>query len=151
MGDILRKERSHQIVLNALVNEFVSWKGLRVKVMKSGPSNLFPGGVEFHNHKSYMKEIIRGYDNTSLTTKMPYIFHMSWTLSMDNKVLYLEQMGEWYVSDMVTSTTSDGMQSCVGLNCCLQQPNITCHFRDKPSKIPCRDSPAIDEGGRSFW
>ena len=35
--------------------------------------------------------------------------------------------------------------------CCLAEPIIKCHFKDKPSKIPCRDYPAIDKGGKSFW
>jgi hypothetical protein len=28
---------------------------------------------------------------------------------------------------------------------------VICHYRDKPSKIPCNDSPAIDKGKPSFW
>jgi hypothetical protein len=30
-------------------------------------------------------------------------------------------------------------------------PTVVCHYRDKPSKIPCPDSPTIDKNGRDFW
>jgi len=74
--------------------------------------------------------------------KKPYIFHMSWTQNKDNKKLYFEQMGEWYTKESTT---------CTGVDCCLPQPNITCHYKDKPSKIPCKESPPIDKRGKSFW
>jgi hypothetical protein len=148
MGDSITHALSHQVVMNGLLNEFASWKGLRVKVWKKGGSNLFPGGVEFHYYFDYMKEILEGRRNASTSTNIPYIFHMSWTENKDNKRLYYQQMGEWYVNEEPNSI--DG-KVCSGVNCCLPQPNITCHFRDKPSKIPCRDSPAIQQGGHSFW
>ena len=60
----------------------------------------------------------------------PYIFHMTWTKNKDNKKLYFQQMmGEWYLKDS-----------------CLPEPNIVCHYRDKPSLISCKDSPPIDAG-----
>lgn len=136
MGDLIASTKSHQAALTALLNEFASWKGLRVKTWRMGDGNPFPGGVEYHRHKDYMKSLFAGEID-------PYIFHMSWTTNKDNKKLYFEQMGEWYVQED-TST-------CPPLDCCLPKPNITCHYRDKPSKIPCRSSPNIDKKGRSFW
>jgi len=135
MGDLISVTKSHQAALSALLAEFASWKGLRVKVWHKGGDNLFPGGVEYHLNKDYMKKFIANEIK-------PYIFHMSWTANKDNKKLYYEQMGEWY-------TQEDN--SCSGFDCCLPQANITCHFRDKPSKIPCKNSPPIDKGRPSWW
>jgi hypothetical protein len=47
MGDVIGATKSHQAALTALLNEFASWKGLRVKTFSRGDGNLFPGGVEF--------------------------------------------------------------------------------------------------------
>jgi hypothetical protein len=138
MGDTIMTTKSHQATLAALMNEFVSWKGLRVKVWHhSKLDNPFPGGVEFHRANAYMREFLNGTGSVN-----PYIFHMSWTENKVNKKVFFEQMGEWY-------TRED--ENCSGLDCCLPQPNITCHYRDKPSKIHCPKSPNIDKRGRSFW
>ena len=128
--------------MNDLLIEFSSSKGLRVKVVKKGDENMFPGGVEFHNKAKFMKEIIQG-------TRKPFIFHMSWTKSKENKQKFFEQLGEWYIGDDDAS-----YPNCQGLGCCLVEPNIKCHYRDKPSKIPCLDSPMIDSNKKksvSFW
>ena len=37
------------------------------------------------------------------------------------------------------------------LLCCAKEPLVTCHFSDKTSIIPCKDSPKIDPGGKPFW
>jgi Nucleotide-diphospho-sugar transferase len=141
MGDVIMATKSHQATLTSLLNEFVSWKGLRVKVWHYGRAdNLFPGGIEYHRSKAYMRDFLG--DKATID---PYIFHMSWTENKDNKKLFFEQMGEWYTKE----DKSGG--ACSGLDCCLAQPNITCHYRDKPSKIPCPNSPIIDKWGKSFW
>ena len=36
-------------------------------------------------------------------------------------------------------------------HCCSTTPFVNCHYKDKPSKIPCKDSEPIDKNGRSFW
>ena len=136
MGDLISSTKSHQAALSALIAEFVSWKGLRVKVWHKGGDTLFPGGVEYHQFKDYMRKFISG-------DIKPYIFHMSWTVNKDNKKLFYEQMAEWY--------TKDASSNCNGLDCCVAEPIITCHYKDKPSFIPCKDSPPIDKNGRSFW
>lgn len=155
-GDVIAKTTSHQAALTALLNEHMSWKGLRVKVFRRGEDNPFPGGVEYHRFKDVMQKILKfnqralnqrlGNDVQELESESelamePYIFHMSWTKNKDNKKLYFQQMGEWYLKE-----------SCLtGWDCCLRKPNITCHYRDKPSMIPCKDSPPIDAGRPSFW
>ena len=161
-GDVVAKTSSHQTALTALLNEHVNWKGLRVKVFLRGEDNPFPGGVEYHRFKDIMKRILRsnlhqlnqrlekpiepvkdkvGDGEARMAKVQPYIFHMSWTKNKDNKKLYFQQMGEWYLKD-----------SCLtGWDCCLSEPNIVCHYRDKPSMISCKDSPPIDAGRPSFW
>jgi len=135
-GDLIAATKSHQAALAALMAEFVSWKGLRVKIWRKFGTTLFPGGAEYHQSKDYMQRMIAGEFK-------PYIFHMSWTQNKDNKKLFFEQMAEWY--------TKKDDSGCNGLDCCVAEPIITCHFRDKPSFIPCKDSPPIDKGKRSFW
>eukprot|EP00538_Stauroneis_constricta_P000559 CAMPEP_0119545714 /NCGR_PEP_ID=MMETSP1352-20130426/385_1 /TAXON_ID=265584 /ORGANISM="Stauroneis constricta, Strain CCMP1120" /LENGTH=555 /DNA_ID=CAMNT_0007590301 /DNA_START=140 /DNA_END=1807 /DNA_ORIENTATION=+ len=136
-GDVIAATKSHQAALTAKLNEHASWKGLRVKVWNRGEDNPFPGGFEYHRKKDIMKSIFNGNPKTE-----PYIFHMSWTENKNNKKLYFEQMGEWYIKDGCTDGAFD---------CCLAEPDIKCHYRDKPSKIPCKDSPPIDKGRPSFW
>lgn len=135
-GDLIALTKSHQAALSAQIAEFVSWKGLRVKVWRKLGNTLFPGGAEYHNSKDYMKKMIAGEIK-------PYIFHMSWTQNKDNKKLFYEQMAEWY--------TKGDDSGCNGLDCCVAEPIVTCHYRDKPSKTSCKDSPPIDKNGRSFW
>jgi hypothetical protein len=102
----------------------------------------------------------------------PYIFHMSWTLNKDNKLLYFRQMGEWYLDDKCIQTSADdilarggdnidmqqqqdntngGEQTMMMQLCCHAEPLVSCHYRDKPSIIPCHDSPSIDKGKISWW
>eukprot|EP00535_Pseudo-nitzschia_heimii_P001403 CAMPEP_0197183574 /NCGR_PEP_ID=MMETSP1423-20130617/7889_1 /TAXON_ID=476441 /ORGANISM="Pseudo-nitzschia heimii, Strain UNC1101" /LENGTH=574 /DNA_ID=CAMNT_0042634163 /DNA_START=117 /DNA_END=1838 /DNA_ORIENTATION=+ len=135
-GDLIAQTKSHQAALAAQIAEFVSWKGLRVKVWRKFGNTLFPGGAEYHQSKDYMRRMIDGKIE-------PFIFHMSWTQNKDNKKLYYEQMAEWY--------KKEDDSGCKGLDCCVAEPIITCHYKDKPSKIPCKDSPPIDKNGRSFW
>jgi len=135
-GDLISATKSHQAAMSAQIAEFVSWKGLRVKVWHKNGNTLFPGGGEYHQSKDYMRRLIAGKIE-------PYIFHMSWTANKDNKKLYYEQMAEWYIKDEISG--------CSGLDCCVAEPIITCHFKDKPSFIPCKDSPPIDKKGKSFW
>jgi hypothetical protein len=141
MGDLVAATKSHQASLTALLNEFASWKGLRVKVwrmgLNDGSPTPFPGGAEYHRHNDYMRELVDEKIH-------PWVFHMSWTENKDNKKLFFEQMGEWYLQEDTSSCSSPA-------DCCLPQPNITCHYNDKPSKIPCKEAPRIDKKGKSFW
>ena len=138
---------SHQKTLVSTMTEHVTVYGLRAKVISKSDPEL-PGGYHYNQRSgSFMHDFFAGKVD-------PVIFHMSWTHSKDNKLKYLRQMGEWYVQDtciqheanQISGFAENGIQTC-----CSAEPLISCHYRDKPSKIPCRDSPPIDKGRASFW
>jgi len=84
-GDLVIKTDSHQQALIALLAEHVSLYGLRVKVLDRHMEE-FPGGYNYHQKSGkYMKAFFQGEIK-------PYIFHMSWTLNKNNKLLFLKQM-----------------------------------------------------------
>lgn len=138
---------SHQKAMVALMTEHVTLYGLKAKVVaKTEPE--FPGGFHYNQKtREYMKAFYAGEVD-------PYIFHMSWTLSKENKLKYLRQMGEWYVQEACIQqepNTITGFQENAVQTCCSAEPLVTCWFRDKPSKIPCLESPNLDKGRPSFW
>ena len=152
IGDRVIASGSHQIPLISLLSEYASLYGLRVKTWERNQIE-FPGGYNFHQrkHKNFMKDLMSGGTGSAKDT---YIFHMSWTNSKFNKIKFLQQMGEWYLEDTClegwgwADWSTDKLK---GKNCCAAAPVVTCHYRDKPSKIPCKDSPPIDKGARSWW
>ena len=81
---------SHQQALAALLDEHSSLTGLRVKTLGGYD---FPGGYHYHRkkEKDFMKDIATG-------KHVPYLLHMSWTKNKANKLLFLKQMGLWYVN-----------------------------------------------------
>jgi hypothetical protein len=142
--------------LVATMNEHVSLFGLKVKVLNRDMEE-FPGGYQWNQRSGkYMHAFYKGEVH-------PIIFHMSWTLNKDNKLLYFRQMGEWYVKDTciqkkrrqilgLSSPTAHVSEGPVLIEpCCAAEPLISCHFKDKPSIIPCIDSPNIDKGKAPFW
>lgn len=151
-GDLIYSTLSHQQALVALLNEHASLFGMKVKVF-SKEGTLFPAGYHFHQKPRYMKQLYSGKIH-------PYIFHMSWTDNKENKLLFLRQMGEWYVQEecieksvnhIFPARRGENRTDAYLSNCCSAEPLISCHYSDKPSKIPCKDSPTIDEHGTSFW
>ena len=160
-GDLILKTDSHQQALIALLNEHVSLYGLKAKVLARHEEE-FPGGYQFHQRsKEYMTKFFNG-------TYKPYIFHMSWTLNKDNKLLFFRQMNEWYVNEPCIdhkvndvlqlssngndmNTTAIGEMGTYSKTCCSATPIFSCHYRDKPSYKPCKDSPPIDKGRLSWW
>ncbi|KAI2494917.1 nucleotide-diphospho-sugar transferase [Fragilaria crotonensis] len=90
LGDLIQQSHSHQASLTSLLNEHASYRGLRVKVF-SRDTDTFPGGFHYHRDKAYMKKVIA-------KTISPYIFHMSWTESKEDKRKFFQQMGDWYVA-----------------------------------------------------
>ena len=148
-GDLIIACRSHQQILIALLEEYNSLLGLTVKVL-SREEDDFPGGYHYNMRKDFMRKMIDG----KIT---PYIFHMSWTLNKVNKVEYLHQMGMWYLNDKCVGQEvagillGDDASNDVRGACCSAEPIIKCHYSDKPSIIPCKDSPPIDKNGKSFW
>ncbi len=153
-GDLIFATHSHQVPLVALLTEHASMYGLRVKIF-ARTENEFPGGHAFHRRKELMKDIIAGIEK-------PYIFHMSWTHSKENKIKFFQQLGEWYVhgqcvqQPVAAIAGADADQVLRGDKtlldtCCVREPVVVCHYRDKPSKIPCKEFPPIDNGKPSFW
>jgi Nucleotide-diphospho-sugar transferase len=151
-GDVVFSSRSHQQVLIAFLNEHSSLFALKAKVIPR-TSVEFPGGYQFHQRsKLYMRSFFKGVHK-------PYIFHMSWTLNKDDKMLFFRQMGEWYVHHICIDTKVqdiDGIGATTtpdvfnGL-CCSNEAMFSCHYRDKPSIKACRKSPPKDRGKRSWW
>jgi hypothetical protein len=150
MGELIIASGSHQSVLNGLLTDQSSSMGLRVKVFQrdSPLGRDFPGGYHFHKRKNFMKDIIQG-------KKKPYIFHMSWTENKENKRRFYEQLGDWYVDDSCVGKPIKDIdvkgEKDLASRCCTAKPIVKCHFGDKPSKIPCKDSPMMDYDGKSFW
>jgi len=147
-ADQIMQSGSHQSALSAALNEHVSYRGLRVKIFPRDEDE-FPGGYHFHRGKMYMKDMLQG-------RRKPYVFHMSWTLNKENKRKFFQQIGDWYVQDKciegsIETIFAEGEVGDLTTTCCSAEPLLKCHFRDKPSKIPCRKSPMMDKGRRSFW
>lgn len=138
------------LLLIGLLTEHASSTGLRVKVFQrdSTLGQAFPGGFHYHKRKNFMKEVISG-------RRSPYIFHMSWTTNKENKQRYFQQLGDWYVNeDCVSKPLGDIVirkKKDLSGQCCSAEPIVVCHYRDKPSKIPCKDFPSIDHNAPSFW
>ncbi len=160
-GDLITAWNSHQAVLIALMSEHSSLTGLTVKVY-SKETEEFPGGLHFHQKKEVMKAIMSGNSKA-------YIFHMSWTNNKVDKVKFLQQLGEWYVNEQCVGKEAheiSGIELGAGgggitngtlsPNCCSAQPIFKCHYKDKPSKVPCPDSPYTlkkpgESADLSFW
>ena len=140
-GDQIMECGSHQQVLISLINEHSSLFGLRSKIL-SGKD--FLGGFHFHRDKVAMKNVI-------LQKTLPFIFHMSWTNDKTNKVLYLKQMGLWFVIEECANLGHFEIETEKSTSCCSKEPLFSCHYKDKPSLKPCLDSPTIDKNGVSFW
>jgi len=124
MGDVVMNTGSHQAAMTALMAEHSSWKGLRVKVINRDEPD-FPCGYHFQRKQSFVRDMLAGKND-------PYIFHMSWTDNKDQKIQYLQQLGEWYWSE--APGCGNGVEAA---DCCLAEPLFRCHYKDKPSKRPC--------------
>lgn len=112
----------------------------------------FPNGYHFQTRDEYMKGLIEG-------KIQPYIFHMSWTSNKVEKRNNLEQMGDWHVKDKCVGRTANKISkkkkakaTDLASTCCNPRPIVQCHYRDKPSRIPCPDSPPLEyENAPSWW
>jgi len=91
-GDLVHTTQDQE-AMAVLLSEHVSLGGLRVKVLgRDTPEGmLFPTGFHYRERSEFMREfIVNG-------THAPYVFHMSWTANKDEKKLFFEQLGDWYV------------------------------------------------------
>jgi hypothetical protein len=139
MGDVVMADHSHQSALTSLMNEFASWKGLRVKVFRHGVDNPFPGGIEFHK-RAFWDVFRKMFHNDTF----PLIYHMSWTQNMEDKIKHFQQLGMWYLPT--------SMDTCSGLDCCQTQANYICHYGERPSMRPCPEAPVPKLfRGPKFW
>ncbi|KAH8074657.1 nucleotide-diphospho-sugar transferase [Aureococcus anophagefferens] len=74
--DLIIVWRSHQHVLNALLQEHASRMNLGVRVL---PRDDFQIGAIFHRNKTYADELARG-------VARPAVFHWAWTEGRDDKL-----------------------------------------------------------------
>jgi hypothetical protein len=142
---------SHQQALAALLDEHSSLTGLRVKTLSAAD---FPGGYHYHRKKEieFMRDIVQG-------KHIPYLLHMSWTTNKANKLLFLKQMGLWYLNEKCESggavdfTTDSSGAGSLSKKCCSAEPIIDCHYRDKPSVFACKGKGKNIDGpkGKPFW
>jgi hypothetical protein len=150
-GDRIFGSGSHQIPLIAHLSEQASLHGLRVKILdRIG----FPGGKTYHSRgeKPFLKDLMSGAPSEKKTTRDTQIFHMSWTNNKVNKIKFYQQMGEWYLKETCSARhASSELKGDDTRDCCVAEPIVSCYYRDKPSKVPCKDSPPIDKGGSSWW
>lgn len=158
LGDQIMSQSSHQNVLIVLLAEHASLYGLKVKTWNKNAEE-FPGGHAYHQRKDFMKGLAARKNRTlgepiadGLEPVDPYIFHMSWTNDKTDKLKFFAQMGDWYLKDTCTDVQNATTATYTPSNCCAAKPFIQCHFRDKPSVIPCTDSPpTTKENKPSFW
>lgn len=152
-GNVIAQSGSHQNAVAAVLNEHASWRGLHAKTLNCNMEE-FPGGFHYQE-SSYRDNVYRAMKDFIKGKSKPYIFHMSWTSNKDDKKRYLEQMGMWYVEDECVGKTADkiptGKSQDLAKACCVAEPAVKCHYRDRPSKIPCKDSPPQEEGKDSWW
>ncbi|CAB9497746.1 Nucleotide-diphospho-sugar transferase [Seminavis robusta] len=154
-GDLITATHSHQIALISLLNEHASLYNLKVKIL-SRDADEFPGGFTYHKRFDYMRNLFAG-------KVKPYLFHMSWTENKKNKQSFFKQMGNWYLEEKCVASTVEEItrkdkkirrsnsHAYLAEPCCSKEPLVSCSYRDKPSVIPCKDSPPLDKGKKSFW
>eukprot|EP00574_Skeletonema_japonicum_P006064 CAMPEP_0201719274 /NCGR_PEP_ID=MMETSP0593-20130828/4504_1 /ASSEMBLY_ACC=CAM_ASM_000672 /TAXON_ID=267983 /ORGANISM="Skeletonema japonicum, Strain CCMP2506" /LENGTH=574 /DNA_ID=CAMNT_0048209673 /DNA_START=207 /DNA_END=1928 /DNA_ORIENTATION=+ len=152
-SDLIITWDSHQQVLIQVLAEHSSLFGLNVKIF-SRDTEYFPGGWQFHQRKDFMKRLSKGETDS-------YIFHMSWTENKDNKLLFLRQLGQWFVEEQCVGKSAEEIlgsgeiqegASLLVEPCCAAEALVSCHYPDKPSVHSCKGKGEnIDKHGRSFW
>lgn len=158
--DLLYTSQSHQQTLLEVLSEHVSLFGLRIKTFDADDTVFFPDGAHFQRKKTFMKDFIKGKFEKDV-----YIFHMNWNRNKKEKTDYMRQMGQWFVKDTcsgqplnTTLAVYSKVRSMFGSSnatmvsvCCSREALFSCHWRDKPSILPCNTSPARDRKSASFW
>ena len=152
-SDLVLRSFSHQSAMISILAEHSSLLGLRVKVLDPF---AFPSGFIYHRKKgkgpygNFFVDLHEGKLD-------PYIFHMSWTENKMNKILYYKQLDQWYLQEQcIDKELADipGLEPGDGKfveTCCAAESLFSCHYGDKPSSRPCRDSPMLDKAGKSYW
>ena len=137
---------NEQYHINQLLAEYSSLYGMRVKTLRR---EEFPTGVVYHSESEIMKGIFDG-------SVKPYMFHMSWTYSKDDKLLHFQQTGDWFAKPKCIGGEATSLRSkkeTVIDACCSAEPLISCHYSDMPSLPSCKNKKmkAQSEGAESFW
>mmetsp|Transcript_30031 Transcript_30031/g.46522 ORF Transcript_30031/g.46522 Transcript_30031/m.46522 type:complete len:602 (+) Transcript_30031:128-1933(+) len=149
-AELVSLSGSHQQVMIQLLQEHSSLFGLTVKVFDKVETEYFPCGWQYFRRKDFMKSLVKGESNA-------YIYHASWAVNKDDKLVYLKQLGEWYVRDQCHKPVDEIMggeavdSGALASECCSAEPLITCYYSDWPSKIPCTDSPRNNPDQNDFW
>lgn len=100
-----------------------------------------------------MKKLIRSNKTSAMS------FHMNWNSHKDEKRPFLEQMGDWYlhkpcVGDKTLQDieSESGQKGDLVATCCSATALYKCHYKDKPSLLPCESTETYTKKSRrSFW
>lgn len=92
--DTLFRTNSHQAVLIRHITEAHHLYNLDVGVLDQ---DLFPSGIMFHHNKTYIESMLKHEVH-------PFVFHMCWTASREDKVKYFKEMGFWFLSQSEDSS-----------------------------------------------
>ena len=153
-GDTMFRSHNDQEDIGVRLADFSSTYGLKVKVIPRTETTT-PGGYQFHDVSPFGKEYMKSILNK---THEPYVFHMSWTDGKKHKIQYFQQIGQWHVNDECVDKTLDEIvagasraKQSIPVHCCSLEPIVRCHYRDKPSIIPCSEYPPIEKEAPSWW
>lgn len=80
---------SHQSVLTRYIAESLDLRGLSFAVL---PMKELPSGYLYHHEPEFMSAM-----NESMSTQ-PAAFHMCWTESREQKILFFKALGLWFLS-----------------------------------------------------
>lgn len=140
-GDNILSSHSHQQALTSVLAEHSSLYGLSIKIVSRED---FPGGKSYHHDKPYMKKWMEG-------ELEPRAFHMCWTLNKDDKILYLQQLGLWFLGVDAKDLVRDG----AGEGTCLSEATVECWYPDKASDKRCKGQDhklgTKDKNKPTFW
>jgi hypothetical protein len=78
---------SHQATLIHYLTESHFLFGLRIKILED---TLFPQGRMYHEHKKFT-ERVRNHK------EFPFVWHMCWTATREQKTDYLDKLGFWFL------------------------------------------------------
>jgi hypothetical protein len=90
----ITQTHSHQATMTRHLTELYEVSTIKINVLNR---SHFPSGSMFHHDKTYISKMMKGIIN-------PYVFHMCWTASREEKVKYLKEMNMWYISEAVNLT-----------------------------------------------
>jgi len=102
-------------------------------------------GWHYLRRPEFMRKLIQSNKTKSLS------LHYNWNSNKEIKREFFEQMGDWFVQDICQAKIMMSKPRKLSLElCCAKEPVVRCHYKDKASVKPCRESPAFSKG-KSFW